>query len=101
MIDRRTFLRDMALVASAPAFTNLLLSSTAQSPASMLPGALQPRPAGGREMTDVVFKIHNWDRYEDVAINPSKMLPTKPLSNDTKSAQIWISLNQSWRSAWR
>ena len=102
MIDRRTFLRDMALVASAPILTNfLLLSSTAQSPASLLPGPLQPQPARGMEVTGVVFKIHNWDRYEDIPINRSKILSTDPVTNDPKSDQVWISLNQSWRTAWR
>jgi hypothetical protein len=52
-------------------------------------------------MTGAVFKIHNWDRYEDIAINSSNILSTDPLTSDSKSAQVWISLNQSWRSVWR
>jgi hypothetical protein len=92
----------MAFVASSPALTNLLLlSSTAQSPASMLPGPLQPQPTVGREMTGVVFKIHNWDEHESMAINCTKILSRDPVTNDPKSDQVWISLNQSWRAAWR
>jgi len=53
------------------------------------------------EVTGVVFKIHNWDRYEDIPINRSKILSTDPVTNDPKSDQVWISLNQSWRTAWR
>ena len=60
----------------------------------MLPDPLPPQPAGERQMTGVVFKIHNWDRYEDIAINPSKILPTDPLTNDSKSGQVWIKLYQ-------
>lgn len=83
MINRRTFLQDMALVASAPALTNLLLiSSTAQSAASVSPGCSQPQLAG----RNVVFKIHGWDHQCEY---------------EPKDNQVWISINGSWRTAWR
>jgi hypothetical protein len=83
MISRRTFLQDMALVASAPAFSNLLLiSSAAPSNASVPPGALPPKPA----MKKVVFKIHGWDRQ---------------CENESDGDHVWISISDSWRTVWR
>lgn len=71
------------MVASAPAITNLLLiSSTAQSRASESPTPLKRQPAAG----NVVFKINGWDRQ---------------CENEAKDDQVWIRIDQSWRTAWR
>jgi hypothetical protein len=83
MISRRIFLQDMALVASAPALSNLLLiSSTAQSKASAPPGSSPPKPAAEK----VVFKIYGWDHE---------------CEDESKDHHVWMNINDSWRTAWR
>jgi hypothetical protein len=83
MINRRTFLQNVAFVASAPALTNLfLISSTAQSPASESVATSKPQPPG----KNAVFKIHGWDRQG---------------GSESQDNQVWISINDSWRTAWR
>jgi len=78
-IARRTFVLGTGLVASAPAFAHLLLSSSAHSTAAPLqPGSPGTAPA----LADVEFKIHGWD-------------------HDRGGDQLWLSINQSWRTAWR
>jgi hypothetical protein len=73
----------MAWVASAPALSNLLaLSSRAQSPASVSPNLSQPQPTAKK----ATFKIHGWNH---------------PGENEAKGDQVWIGINQSWRTAWR
>jgi hypothetical protein len=79
LINRRTFIMDMAVVASAPAMANLLLHA---SPTPVPQDSLPSQPNGG----NVVFKIRGWDR---------------PCENDTEVYQVWININDSWRTAWR
>ena len=82
-INRRTFLQDMAIVSIAPAISNLLLvSSAAQSSAAVSPAPLHSQPAGGNS----ILKIHGWDQQCD---------------NELKENQVWLSINGSWRTAWR
>jgi hypothetical protein len=83
MINRRTFLQNVSFVASAPAFTNLILmSSTAKSAAAAPKDSFKPQPATG----NVAFKINGWDR---------------PCENETEDNQVWMNINGSWRTAWR
>ena len=98
MIGRRTFIQSTALVATAPVFANRLsLSSTARSHASLLLDTFPPRsPASGTDMSCLVFKINGWDRREDVAIDSATSV-----TNDPAGDQVWISINKSWRTAWR
>jgi hypothetical protein len=99
MIGRRTFIQGTALVATAPVLANLLsLSSTAQSPPS---GPLPPQLAARTDMNCVVFKIDGWDRCDDMAIDGSKISSADPGTNDPTGEQVLISINQSWRTAWR
>ena len=102
MIGRRTFIRGTALVATAPVLANLLsLSSTAQSHASPLPGPMSPQLAARTDMNCVVFKIHGWDSCDDVPVNGVAIVSADPLTNGPVGDQVWISINQSWRTAWR
>ena len=103
IIGRRTFIQGAALVATAPAVANLLsLSSTAQSHASPLPGWFPPQlAADGTRMNCVLFKIDGWDRCEDIAINGATIASGDPMTRDQADEQLWISINQSWRTAWR
>jgi len=79
MIDRRTFIiQGATLLATAPAFGVMLPhSSAAQAPLMTEVGAGE---------NSAVFKIHGWDHYEGEASNEN---------------EVWITINQSWRAAWR
>ena len=104
IIGRRIFIQGTAaLVATAPALANLLsLSSTAQSHASPLPGPLLPQLAGdGTNMNRVLFKIDGWDRCEDIAIDGATIGSADPVTHGPVREQVFISINQSWRTAWR
>jgi hypothetical protein len=80
MINRRTFLQNVALVASAPAFTNLILISSNAQPVTAPRNSFRPQSAAG----NVVFKINGWDC---------------PCENEDN--QVWMNINGSWRTAWR
>jgi hypothetical protein len=103
LIDRRNFILNTTLVASAPALAGLLsLSSTLQAYAELLPRPLTNQIAGGgADMNFVAFKIHGWDRSDDIAINGSKTLSADPMSDDPNGDPVWISVNRSWKAAWR
>jgi len=103
IVGRRTFIQGAALVATAPALASLLsLSSTAQSHASPLPGTLLPQLAADRtKMTFVLCKIDGWDRCEDIAIDGATIASADPVTHGAVSEQFFISINQSWRTAWR
>ena len=102
-ISRRIFVQGTALVAIAPALTNLLsLSSITQSHASPLPGSLLPQLApGGTDMSCIAFKIDGWDRCEDIAIDGASVTSPDPMTHGPDGEQLFISINQSWRAAWR
>jgi hypothetical protein len=79
MIDRRTFMiQGAALLATASALAVVLpRSSTPQTP--LMTGA-------GADENSILFKIDGWDTRDALASNGN---------------EVWISINQSWRSAWR
>ena len=79
MIDRRTFiLQGATLLATAPALAGVLpRSSTTQTP--LMTGARA-------DANPVLFKIDGWDHCDAKASNGN---------------EVWIRINQSWRSAWR
>jgi len=81
-IGRRNFIQGTACVATAPAFAALVaFSSAASSPASTPPGATPRAVTGGQDGNCSGFKIAGWDcASED---------------------DVLISINQSWKTAWR
>jgi hypothetical protein len=84
MIDRRAFIQCAALVATIPTVANLFrLSPTAQ--ASPVPTA-SPAARNSTDSNSMVLKIDGWD-----------------LSDVKTSAEneVFIRINQSWRTAWR
>jgi len=82
-IGRRSFIQGTACVATAPAFAGLVAFSSAMpSPASTLPKATTPGAVtGGQDKNCVTFKIAGWDC--------------------SSGDDVLISINQSWRTAWR
>jgi hypothetical protein len=103
IIDRRTFVQGTALVATAPILVNLLsVSSTARSPASLLPATFPPQsPASETDMSCLAFKIDGWDRCGDISIDSATKVSADAVTDDPAGGQVWISINQSWRTAWR
>jgi len=83
-IDRRTFIQGAALVATTSAFAALSPPSSVMQ-ASLVP-AQSPSADDATDAQSIVFKIHGWD-YCDAEV-----------SNES---EVWIRINQSWRSAWR
>ena len=87
MMDRRRFICAAGLVALTPAIEALLpLSAAAQVRA---PSLSTPVPATSGAITDpnsAVFKIDGWDSFE---------------STGSSRNEVSISINQSWRTAWR
>lgn len=79
-IGRRTFILGTGLAAAAPAFAELF--ALARTYAS-------PPPASPEE--SIVFRIDGWSVRDDVT----------PDDAPSKSDEMWISVNQSWRTAWR
>jgi len=80
-IGRRTFILGTGLAAAAPAFANLIaVARTCASPSA------SPSPTD-----NLVFRIDGWSVRDDVT----------PDGAPPKSDEAWISINQSWRIAWR
>jgi hypothetical protein len=80
-IGRRTFILGTGLAAAAPAFANLIaVARTCASPSA------SPSPTD-----NLVFKIDGWSVRDPVSIDR-----TAPACDE-----VWISINQSWRTAWR
>jgi hypothetical protein len=103
MMRRRTFILGAGFIVTAPALANLpSLSATARLHASLLPDPLPPRlPNGGTDMKGLVFKIYGWDRCDDIAIDGATIASADPVTHDPANQQMWININQSWRTAWR
>jgi hypothetical protein len=79
MIDRRTFIIEGAtLLATGPALSGVLTCS--------LPARTPPITEAGPGENSAVFKIHGWDHSGEEASNGN---------------EVWLTINQSWRAAWR
>jgi hypothetical protein len=84
-IGRRTFILGTGLAAAAPAFANLIaVARTCASPSAS--PSLSPSPTD-----NLVFRIDGW------SVRDSASIDRNPLPCD----EVWISINQSWRTAWR
>jgi hypothetical protein len=94
IIDRRTFIQISAPVVATAAALAIF--------PSQLPGASSPQLAVGKQdVKHLAFKIHGWDRHDDGACDSSKPSPAGPVTDDPNSDDVFISINQSWRTAWR
>jgi|HubBroStandDraft_5_1064220.scaffolds.fasta_scaffold374480_2 hypothetical protein len=94
IIDRRTFILISApLVATAAAFTIL--------PAGMAGASSSELAGGDQNRRNITLKIHGWDRRDPGASNGSKPSPAGLVTADPNCDEVFISINQSWRAAWR
>jgi hypothetical protein len=99
IVGRRAFILGTAFVAVTPAFAKLEPTLfTAQSHASPLPSQLAADEAN---MECAPFKICEWDRCDDTAIDATTIGSSDPMIHGPAGEQLWISVNQSWRTAWR
>ena len=97
-LGRRTFLVDTALAATAL----LSWSPTALSKASPRPNPLSSHLSANRTgMNCIVFKIDGWHCRDNISLDGSTTTPTDFCSNDLVAERVLISINQSWRAAWR
>jgi len=103
IVGRRTFVRNTALVGAASALANLIsLSSIVMSRAALPPGSLSPQlDASGADMNSIVFKIDGWSPCDGIANDGSTTSSSNPAKNVAAGDQVRISINQSWRTAWR
>jgi len=103
MISRRTFILSTALFATAPGLAKLLsMSSAVQSNVSLLPDRLPSQlAAGGADVNCLLFKIDGWDRCDGIAIDVATTMSVDPITHVRADEQLWININQSWRTAWR
>jgi hypothetical protein len=80
MIDRRSFIQGALGVASAvPA-----LSSTKPALRCDYSGPQHQTDSQAMDLNSILFKIDGWDRCDTAT-----------------EIQLWIRINQSWRTAWR
>jgi hypothetical protein len=94
MIDRRTF-----ILLGAPFVA--VTSALAIFP-SLLPSTLSSRlTAATTDMNCVAFKIHGRDRRDVTASGGSKTSLAGSVTGHSNSDQVFICINQSWRTAWR
>jgi hypothetical protein len=85
MIGRRTLIRIAALAGASPAL------AVPNAPPSTARTRSAPSPFAG-DATCVAFKIDGWEgRRDGVAGN----------RNVESATEAWISVNRSWRAAWR
>ena len=52
-------------------------------------------------MNTVALRILGWNSCDDVPVNGATMASADTLTNGATGDQMWISINQSWRTAWR
>jgi hypothetical protein len=101
-IGRRTFLRHSALVGALSALASFLSLSSIVSHAELLPGSSSQQPDEvGTDSNSVEFKIDGWSRGDRVATDGSTKSSSDPATKVTPDNQVWLSINQSWRTAWR
>jgi hypothetical protein len=100
MIGRRNFVLGTALVAVAPGFAGVAyLASNRQSPPAPGAGGLQSLPAPKPQ--SVIFKVHGWTPPPATAQDDSTVFWTDHASDDAVRDEVWISISQSWKTAWR
>ena|SRR5271166_6299344 len=101
-IGRRTFLRHSALVGAVSALASFLSLSSIVSQAELLPSSSSPQPdAVGREFNSVEFRINGWNRGDGVVNAGSTTSSSDPTTSVRPKDEVWLNINQSWRSAWR
>ena len=98
LIDRRTLLRGTTLLA----FVDLLqLSTKVLARASQTSGPLPTKLGLDDSATRRVFKIETWDRSGKPTTAHSQFSLSQPTVDDMSCDEVFIKINQAWRTAWR
>jgi hypothetical protein len=94
IIDRRAFIQvSVQFVATAAALATL--------PVRLPSASSRQLACGNQDMQHPAFKIHGWDCRDESTGDGSKTSPTASVKADSSRNEIFISINQSWRTAWR
>jgi hypothetical protein len=94
IVNRRTF-----ILVSAPF---VAAASALASFPSLLPGAAPPQlAADGKDVQGAVFKIAGWDRCADIAGDCFGTSSAGIMASNSIGDEVFITINQSWRTAWR
>jgi hypothetical protein len=103
MIRRRNFVFGTALAVVAPAVAGVAsLASSRQSPPALGAGGLQSPPAPKpKDANTVAFKVHGWTPTPTTAHDGSSGSSADRASDDAVRDDVWISISQSWKTAWR
>jgi hypothetical protein len=94
ILDRRTFIRVSAPFVAAA-------SALASFPPYLIGEAPSRLPAVTDDVEGVVFKIAGWDRCAEVAGDCLKTSSAGLMASNSMSDEVFIRVNQSWRTAWR
>jgi hypothetical protein len=88
MLGRRSFLITCGWIVTAPALAKEgLLSAPSSRARTELADPSPPKTLTETRLEGPVLQIEGWD--------------TPFVSEQSAGSQVWISINQSWRSAWR
>jgi hypothetical protein len=94
IVDRRTF-----ILVSAPFVA--VASALATFPPLSLGAASSQLPAVTDDANGVVFKIAGWDRCAEVAGDCLGTSSAGLMTSNAMGDEVFISVNQAWRTAWR
>jgi hypothetical protein len=94
IVDRRAF-----ILVSAPF---VAVASALASFPLLLPDAVpSPLPAVADDVKGVVFRVAGWDRCTEVAGEYLRTSSTGLTASNAMDDEVFISINRSWRTAWR
>lgn len=90
IFNRRTFIVGTVIVAGTRVLGSFLSLASSPQPVAACPSILSPTETAGPvpDPTPVLFKIQGWSLPE-------------AQSADQGAYEVLISINQSWRAAWR
>jgi hypothetical protein len=97
-MDRRAFIQGAAIVAVAPILANVAAFAT---PVQLNSAPATPKAAAGSVVSPIELRVRGWHRGGDIAFD-QRAAPSAVRTNDSlDNEQVLISVNQTWRSAWR
>jgi hypothetical protein len=94
IVDRRTF-----ILVGAPFVA--VASALASFPSLSLDAAPSQLAAVMDDVKGVVFKIAGWDRCAEVAGDCLGTSSAGLMTSNAMGDEVFISVNQAWRTAWR
>ena len=94
IVDRRTFIQVSAPFVAAA-------SALAGFPPHLFGAAPSLLPAVTNDVQGVVFKIAGWDHCAEVAGDCLRTSSSGLAASNVLADEVFISINRSWRTAWR